>query len=106
MSCLSQADVNCLLNGAFIPIGVLQPFVFLSASQTLHEQNANPITTKPRVNTGATNAMNHGDLSVALSDSWIRVKLPLLRDALFLRKAQGSAISIPLESVPTLIFFN
>lgn len=64
MSCLSQAIVNCRLNGAFIPIGVLQPFVFLSASQTLHEQNVKPITIRPRVNTGATNAMIQGDLSI------------------------------------------
>lgn len=63
MSCLSQAIVNCLLNGAFIPIGVLQPFVFLSASQTLHEQSVTFITTKPRVNIGSTNAMIHGDPS-------------------------------------------
>lgn len=60
MSCLSQAIVNCPLNGAFIPIGVLQPFVFLSASQTLHELSVKFITTKPRVNIGTTNAMFHG----------------------------------------------
>lgn len=61
MSCLSQAGVNSLLNGALIPIGVLQPFVFLSASQTLPEQNVNLNTNRPRIKT---KAINHGDLTM------------------------------------------
>lgn len=64
MSCLSQAGVNSLLNGALIPIGVLQPFVFLSASQTLPEQNVNLNTNRPRIKTESTKAINHGDLTM------------------------------------------